>query len=488
VDGDPGHILEIVKKHAKTPWKYSGVEAAAEVLGSTPGFIQSVMDRFREDDGVVDVEAFPLAAGEALPSENLPAWLRKPLPKDAKARRRWPSGAKSPSWFRMIGKCARKHAQRYRYKLPDPSGLTAIVGNALHGAFQSAALYRIHKRGVPMCAGKDELLYHLEHQPEVVHDRGTEVLKRCREVIENMKATIELNNVWGAEFVWSFNASAGLLIAGIADLILVFPDRANPAGPPELVIVVDYKTGPATIPSKDELRNDPQVCLELIWARRFFHNAKRVQFKLWNVTQNEEVTIDWDHQIERTTLSFVRACWHLWTNKIESPNVTSDCRFCPYRNDCKAYTQELHKEAYRPKAGSLDNLTIGELMATSYRSRVIEDLAGTRRKDANDLIMALLAGRRKHRDGRFLALRKTRKTESFSGVSDVLFKVSEASGVSLGPLLDACASLGDGRKLKAWLKTLPDGKREHVTDIVAALTQKRSSPPWIEVRDQGALF
>jgi hypothetical protein len=486
VDDDPGHILEIVKANAKTSWKYSGVEAAAEQLGSTPGYIQSVLDRFEEDEGSVDVEAFPLAAGEAIPAQTLPGWLIKPLPK--KTRGRWPSGAKSPSWFRRISQCQRNHAQRYRYKRPDPSGLDAIIGNAIHGAFQDAARLRQSKRkGVPQFAGREELLFLLEKQPEVVHDRGTEVLKRSRDIIEGMDRTLDLRNAWAAEFVWSFHASAGFLVAGIADLVNVETDPRNPSGPPDRVVVVDYKTGPGSVPSKEELRADPQACLELIWARRYWPNAKRVQFRIWNVQQNQMVTIDWDHEIERVTLSFVRACAHLWTHKVENANVTPKCRWCPYRSDCKDYQQELNAEAYRPK-DSLETKEIDELMEVHYRSRLVADIADTRRIDAGNLIMEKLApGQKNYRSNRFLALKKSRKVETFTSVSDTLFRLSEATGVDLGRILDAVTTIGP-KKIRAWVYTLPVDKQAVAAEMIEALTQRRSSPAWIEVRDQGALF
>jgi hypothetical protein len=476
VDGDPGHILEIVKTS-------KSLEEAAEKLGSTPEYLQSVMDRYEPAEDDVDIEAFPLAAGEAMPVRPLPAWLSKPFPKNAKSRSRWPSGGKSPSWFKKMARCARQHAQRYRYKKPDPSGLDAIIGNAIHGAFQDAAIYRMIKRaGVPMRASKGELLYHLERQPEVIHDRGTEVLRRAAEVIEAMEVDLDLNNVWGAEFVWSFHASAGLLIAGIADLILVFPDPHNPGGPPELVVVVDYKTGPGQVPSQAELRDDPQACLQLIWAKRFFQGAKRVQFMLWNVGQNERVPIDWDHQLERTTLAFVRACFHQWSQKYEKATVKASCKYCPYRSDCKAYNSTLQKEVYRAKE-RLEDKSIEELVEINYESRKIAEIAEQRKADSADLIMEKLGPfKRKYATGRFTAYRKTRKLTSYSSTSDLLFKLCESSGVDLGRILDTCTSLGS-KKLKTFLGTLPEDKQKLAKELVKSMEQQRTSNPWVEVRE-----
>jgi hypothetical protein len=276
-----------------------------------------------------------------------------------------------------------------------------------------------------------------------------------------------------------------MLVAGIADLIVVFPDPVNPVtGPPQLVVVVDYKTGPGQVPSKEDLAADPQACLELIWARRYFRTAKRVQFHIWNVTQNQRVTIDWDHQIEQATLAFVRACRHTWDQKIERAHVTRDCRYCPYRTDCKAYTQSLMAESYRPTEGALDMKEIDELAEIHHRAKRVLDLSETRKKDAGKLILEKLGPlQTRHRTGRFLVMRKTRKLETFPSVSDTVYKLSEATGVDAGRILDSCTSLGDGRKLKAWVQTLPETKQKIAADLIEVLKQKRSSPPWIEVRE-----
>ena len=477
---DPGYVLEIAKESGS-------VEAAAKELGASPEYLQTFLDQFEPDGEEVDIEAFPLASKEAFPVQLLPAYLQGSLPK--KTRGRWPGGAKSPSWFKKISMCARNHSQRYRHKRPDPSGLDALVGNACHGAYQDAGLLRLNqRRGVPAIAGHEELLFLLERQPEVVHDRGTEVLRRARSVISGMEKPLNLDSIWGAEFVWSFQATAGMLIAGIADLIRVYADHAQANGPPRLVVITDYKTGPGQVPSRDDLRSDPQACLQLIWARRYFPSAKRIQFHLWNVTQNEEVTIDWDHELEQTTLSFVRACWHLWGQKYEKPNVGNHCRYCPYRSDCKGYNEEMQREAYRPKEGDLATKELDELLEIYYRARLLADLADTRRKDAGPLIMEKFGlGQKSYRSNRFLAMKKSRTNESFTGASDTLFKLSEATGIDLGHILDSCTTIGP-QKLSTWIKTLPTHKQEVARALVQSQMVSRQSPPWVEVREKHALF
>lgn len=489
MDGDPGHILEIIGLS-------KDLEEAADKLGCTADYLRTVQELYgggeeaAEAVEAIDVGEFQLASNEAMPaSSTLPKCITDPIPKSWLVRGRWPGGAKSPSWFKMLSSCPRKHAKRYRYKVPDPSGLDAIVGNALHGANHFAALLRKHgRRGVPSMAGAEELLWHLEHQPEVVHDRGTEVIKRCREVILGMERPLELGNVWGSEFLWSFHASPGLLVAGIADLILVYPDPRNPSGPPALVVVVDYKTGPGRIPSPEELRSDPQACLELIWAKRFFRDAQRVQFKLWNITQNQEVAIDWDYAMEQHTLAFARAAFHAWTQKVETPNVTRDCRYCPYRQDCKGYKKTLQAENYRPKE-AIENMEIDALIAEYHHLKMVNDLADTRRKDIGRVLLSQFGpGQTKYQSNRFSCLRRTRKVEAFSSVSDTIFKLAEATGVGLGRILDLCTSLGDGKKLEAWIQTLSPDQQRFAKDIANADKQTRSSPPWIEVRERDALF
>ena len=296
---------------------------------------------------------------------------------------------------------------------------------------------------------------------------------------------LELGNVWGAEFLWSFHVSAGAMVAGIADLIDVHLDTT---GAPDTVLVVDYKTGPGQVPSEEELGNDPQACLELIWARRYFHNAKRVQFQIYNVLLDQRVTIDWSQELEWATLAFVRACWRTWSLKNEKAQTNGTCKWCAYRSDCKGFTKDLQDQAFKSEE-SLEGKSIDQLMEISHRSKIIEDLAHSRRTDANALIMEKMGTLQKsHQGARFRATKTSRKVVSYPNVSDIAFRLAESTGADARGILDSCASYGEGKKLKTWVNTLPEEKRDIAKTVLEAAKEERSSRPYIIVKETGGAF
>jgi hypothetical protein len=492
-------MLDVVRESAS-------LEDASAKLGATPEYLQAMVERYapEQDPGEIDVEAFPLGASVQETSEraksaidqvihripaqhqNIPPHI---LPVPKKVRTRWPGGAWSPSRFKKLAMCARNHMQKYGpLKRPDPMGLDAMVGNAWHGAAQDAGALRLAKRkGVPLVAGREELLYLLEHQPEVVHDHGTEVLKRARDITLNMEKPLHLGNVWAVEFCWSFHISPGFLVAGYADLIEVFLDPRDPAKI-TLVRITDYKTGPGQVPSSEDLRHDPQATLELIWGRRFFRTAQRVQFRLWNVNLNQEASIDWDQELEDLTLGFARASKHSWGKQIKTATVGNHCKYCPYRSDCKGYNEFLQKETFKRHDADIADMSLEDQIEQYYRYKLMADMADQRRKDFAGLILPKFGMLQKsHKTDRFTAIKKSRTNESIGDAADTLMKMSELTGINLFSLINACSSLNVD-KLKAWIQTQPEHKQEIAMALLKAQSQRRSSTPWLEVRRKKPLF
>lgn len=445
---------------------------------------------------------FALGSGEAIPQEIRPPWLLRPPPK--KRPFAWPSGAKSPSFFRLAGTCLRRHAQRYRYKRADPPGLEGIVGSAVHGAIEDAANIRMFPgrrgRGIPSTATSDELLYLLEFQRESIRQNldvieapksysivTAEVLARSRQIIAQLEP-IDLSNLWidpsngkgGAEYIWQYLESSNLLIAGIADLIQIQPNPANPAGAPLQVTITDWKTGPGKIPTQRELELDPQACLQLIWARRAFPATPTIRFRLWNLSQNARVEIDWSPGIEEITRSFVRSCWNLWITKVEDASTGSHCPHCPYRMDCKAYQEELRKATFHPPVGSLDQFSMPKLIEERYRAWTLEKLADRRRKDCDKLIMKGLGGKKDYRHGRFVARRKSRRNSSFRDEGLLLERLSIMSGVDQQKLVSSLCEVRKG-KLEDWIKTLPAKQQKRALELMDEHQTLTESRPWIEV-------
>jgi hypothetical protein len=453
---------------------------------------------------LIDAEPdeFALGTGEVAVVDNLPPWLAgKKLPK--KRPFNWPGGAKSPSWFSRMAKCPRNHAQKYRHRRADPSGVDALIGTLIHGALEDAGNIRLNGRfkNVPSKVGPEEVLALLEHQPEAVRQgteliegeeafllATTEVLTRARAVANSM-IPIDLSNIWAAEYIWSFQASAQTKCAGIADLVQVQPDPRGDRLPPIEVVVSDYKTGAMQEPNRETLSQDPQACLQLIWARRNWPTAARVRFQLINVTTGFRNWVDWSPQLEENMLAFARSCVNRWHAKDETALVdTPKCTYCPYRNDCKAYSKELNKAVYKSYEG-LEDMDLQQLARLYRELKVVEDLASKRRSDLKALILAQFPSDKKKLEvtGGLEVSKRTRSTTSWRSVSGVLTGLAEQTGQDLSSLIDDTCSITKS-KIDGLVKALPADRQDAAKSWLEEMSARGSTLPWIEVREKSPAF
>jgi hypothetical protein len=459
-------------------------------------------------------EEWALGGGPITTERPRPPWLMVPPPR--KRPFAWPSGGKSPSWFKRLSRCLLEHAHRYRRKRPDPSGLDAVVGNVLHGAIEDAANIRVFpgRRGaIPPSVSQEELLYLLELQQDCVRQDldvheglpanrivTTEVLARCRQIVAGMKP-LKLDNIWvnrqpyldrtargfgnnkaGAEYIWSFQASPGLMIAGIADLIQIQPDPSNPTGPPLQVTVTDWKTGQGQLPTPDELALDAQAGLELCWARRAFPFTPRIRFRLVNLALNKEVSVDWSEGLDQLMLSFASACWGLWCQRREDPNVGSHCAYCAYRADCNPYQQHLSVSAAKPVTG-LDGMELSELIHAFHEAKVLYDLAEKRKKDCSKRIMDALGQTKEYRSGPYLARQKRRQQSTWKDPVSLVMELADATGVDLESILQACVSIKK-KGLDGFVQTLPVIKQPEARRLLEVHADTYYTKPWIEVSEK----
>jgi len=416
---------------------------------------------------------------------DLPPWLKEPPPPKRKAR--WPAGARSPSWFGNFSTCPRRHAQKYRYQRPDPTGLDAMVGRTIHGALEDAALIRMspsRRKGVPAKASTEEILFLLELQKDVILGQGVETLARAREIVKNMPL-MEFTDLVDVEFLWTFYATPNLQVAGYADLIQLREERSfRQNSPHQTVIITDYKTGEGQLPSEEELELNVQATLELCWAVRQWPEA-RARFRIINVARGQEVWVDWTPEMDQRTLAFCRAVNWAFQTKVEDAVVGQHCVYCPYRGDCPAYAESLR--AYNPP-DSLENKSIEQLLEIHHSSKLIMDIAEQRKKDAAALIMRGFGqNQRKYDSARFTAYKKSRRLPQFNNESQMLFRLAELSGADPEALINNVLKV-QKKPLDAWVQTLPVAIQEQAQEIIAEHQSHSDTPPWIEVKEREALF
>jgi hypothetical protein len=438
-----------------------------------------------------------LEAEEVLPAPEAPApgqdpwWLVDPPRKKEKSQ--WIHEARSVSWFKKLSTCARQHAMRYRRKIRDPSGVDALVGNAVHGALEDAGRRRLQRNrqgALPATPSHAELLHLLEFQSEVRPDsgNGTEVLSRSREIIEGMTIP-SFDGIVAVEELWKFWATPRLLLAGFADLVQA-RHRYRQDKYDEITIT-DYKTGMGQLPSREELSRDAQAGFYLIAYKRAFPWA-RVRFRILNVALNEEVWVDWSQQLEDLTLSFVRACHNLWSIQDETAVPGKHCDFCYYRHDCPAFERVLRDGQMKTYPG-VEGMNLDQLLQAMYESKLIADVAETRRKDATKRIKELLPSNQKTYSNGFLkAYKRTRRLPYFRSPGRFLASLAQALKAKgfdqeLEQLLDELGSI-KAKNLNAFLGSLPESMRADIDPIVEQHKTLNSAPFWVEVKEEESLF
>lgn len=436
-------------------------------------------------------------------------WLQHPPPR--KRPFNWPKGGKSPTWVTRMARCPKQHAERYRRKRPDPTGFDGVVGNVIHGALEDAVNIRLSRRGqrhgVPTTVQPAELLYLIELQKNAIRQDTdivegdaawaivtTEVLAKAREIVSALPP-VPLDNVWvspqglaGAEYIWSFYATPQLLLAGIADLVQArFPadNTADPHAPSE-VVITDWKTGGGQLPTEADLRLDAQAQFQLAWARRQFPRTPRIRFRLWNLLHNKRVEIEWSQGLDELSMSFARACWHLWQAKDESAVVGSHCAHCAYRSDCKPFARYMEQAALKPE-WHLENASVEELMRRHYQASILYKLAEGLKKDTAQQIKRALGYRRSHKAGLYESRKRTRKTTSFRDAASLITRLADRTGTPVESLINAmCGIKGD--ELRGWVRTLPLAKQADAKAAIEAHTLVGETRPWIETKPQELPF
>jgi hypothetical protein len=456
-------------------------------------------------DAPVIHDEWALGAGDGYNPLGLqrPPWLHRPPPK--KRPFAWPSGGKSPSWFKRLARCYLEHAHRYRRGIKDPTGLTGAVGLVIHGAIEDACNIRAFpgRRGqIPPTINSDELMYLAELQSGAIRQDlsvlegepaerivTTEVLARVRQIIAGMDP-IRAANIWhdprtkkcGVEYIWQFHLGAGLLIAGIADLVQVQPHPTDPRHPPLEIVISDWKTGQGQLPTQDELALDLQAGLQLCWARRAFPYTPTIRFNLVNVALNKSVSVEWSEGLDQLMTSFARAAWHVWSQRDETATTGSHCKHCAYRTGCNPYAKHLQDSTYKSLEG-LEALTVPQLMEAHREAKVLLDMAEARKKDAGKLLLAALGQQKNYRAGNLVAIKKRREQPGYKGEASMLQALSEVANMPLERVLTSCVKIKK-TGIEGLVKTLSLDKQGEARKLLNAHSEPTFTPYWVEVSEK----
>lgn len=418
----------------------------------------------------------PLFGGGPPAASNKPAWLVDPPPQLDKGR--WPGGAFSPSWLKLMHLCPLKHAENYRRRMKEPASPEMNVGTAVHSALAWAGLRRLRAthRGLPGSASTDELLHLVEHEPVARTDPA--VLLRAREIITGM-GPISFDGLIAVEQLVTWRVGS-VNLAGYADQISATGDPRNP----DEVVITDYKTGGA-VPDEGELFYDPQACMYAVSARAAYPNARRIVFRIFNVTSMEERFLAWTRHMEEGFLAVVRAATNAWNAKDETPKPGSHCDYCHVRTRCKAFHDRLAKaKREQLEPDYLQRLTLEQKIEKYREMHAVHAMSERAKKDLGAMIDSdIPASLKSYTAGHLQATRKRESFTSWNGEAEAVFELSEVTGVPFRQLAEELMKGIGAGKLASFLKGLPDNMRPLAEDVIRRRCSKGVSGYHIEVRE-----
>lgn len=411
----------------------------------------------------------------------MPPWCVEGPPKTDEFR--WPGGAFSPTWLKMIQECAYKHAEVYRRKVKDLGGEDADVGTAVHEVLEWAGVRRLRRtwRDLPRKASVEELLHLLTFNEQarrsaVVRERAAEILRTIGE--------FDFTGILATETTLQLQLNHDVTIASIADLVTA--EGANPQAWDQ-VTVYDYKTGEYA-PSEAELFNDVQAQVNVIAARRKWSSARRVVFVILNVAKGERIELAYSTALERAFELTAKSAVNTWRMKDETANPGKDhCSYCHLRMRCeplkKWYDQQRRRSDF---PNDLSKLPI-EQKITLYRDmQVLHKLSEARKKDLGELIEKdIPRSMREYTVGRLVAERRQNTFTAWRDEIQAIMELAQVAGVDFLSLLRDLTGAGIGvARLKSWRSGLAEEVRFRVDQVIKARTYTGAGKPYLQVRER----
>lgn len=429
-------------------------------------------EHFAHKPEVLEESQGPLFADAPDPNEVQPLrgvsgakWLNEPPPRRKKRKRSWPL---SPTKLRVVQQCPKRAYERWVNRRFTPGGPEATIGLLIHGAYQDAGERRINApktKQPPRMASVPELLHLLEHQPAQLalekreHPPITEVMwEEAREIIVNGGA-LDFGNTIAAELPVTLPLRVGMpKTGGIIDRV----DRHWNSDGSFDIEVIDYKTDHEER-DVNELIDDPQPSIYLIWARAHYYQARQVRFRVFNPRQNWwSDPLIWSPHLQELMTSQLIAAANVIQTESTQARPGPHCAHCPYKDKdgshdrCESYHKLLAEASKHLVAGHQDGtrLAMGELVAHYDLVHTNYKLFEERRKELRKEILSRMKHKKKYEDDFFSLTISKRSQDTYTHPSQLMHDLATVSRVKLADLIDLLLKVND-KQVDQWVKRLP---------------------------------
>lgn len=273
--------------------------------------------------------------------------------------------------------CKQKYWFSYFQKLPKLSNPSFKLGLAVHESLELAGKIWMEKKKFSpadtekVLAKYNEVSVREGIEDYAIHLEGKELVKKRlgNFVIGEEIIGLEIKfGFWGEDAGPSITSKYGVPLMGAIDKVEKYDD--------ETVLIIDYKTS-KTAPTQSQLRNDIQLSIYDLVARKVWPEYKRVVLSLDLLKSDVLYTYRTDPEREEFEVYLKTIYDQMLALKEEDVKATLNmfCPWCDYKDYCSTYQRACKKSNYTflPTINYTDNQLVTEWESVKSIKKILEN-------------------------------------------------------------------------------------------------------------------
>jgi len=273
--------------------------------------------------------------------------------------------------------CKQKYWFSYFQKLPKLSNPSFKLGLAVHESLELAGKIWMEKKKFSSADTEKVLAKYNEVSVKegiedyAIHLEGKELVKKRlgNFVIGEEIIGLEIKfGFWGEDAGPSITSKYGVPLMGAIDKVEKYDD--------ETVLIIDYKTS-KTAPTQSQLRNDIQLSIYDLVARKVWPEYKRVVLSLDLLKSDVLYTYRTDPEREEFEVYLKTIYDQMLALKEEDVKATLNmfCPWCDYKDYCSTYQRACKKSNYTflPTINYTDNQLVTEWESVKSIKKILEN-------------------------------------------------------------------------------------------------------------------
>ena len=296
----------------------------------------------------------------------------------------------SASRINTFLQCKQRYWYSYKLRVEKPTNTSFKLGLACHATLEKAGriwqeqdLKKFSKKQIEeLLAYYDEMSVKEGVEDQVEHLLGKDLVSNKLHNFGIGTKIVGIEDRFGFENTLVITTKDGVELIGAIDKAVEVD--------PETLLIVDYKTS-KTVPDGDKLRNDIQLSMYNLVAKKLYPNYNRVILCLDMLRKGELVyTYRTDEELNafEDYLKVIHDQMASLKEEDVTPSLNSLCGWCDYCNICEKYKAMCDNKDFNfLAASSLDDETlVKEWEDIRANKKILE----TRERELSDIIIERL--------------------------------------------------------------------------------------------------